>query len=690
MGWYCGIPTSVELAERFSFFADLMNGSSSNHPLAQAISIHKANIYNAAKASFDAIIGSLDDETMDGALGRGISFLEAAAQNERAKEIAAIKGYIKKLAQVIDPKKLAMLNEETFQNDPEEFYFNLTNLLNEGKLIITDYRNQLQRIVNRATTSRRKNLSEFMGDDVSFRIKSDLSSLLKKMTSTYRGTRDIEDTYSQHFQLAVLEIINKTIGDAIVKDEDFAAYALMVAADLGRRMQRVIDDPKNNITILGDPRTGIQNDLLDELKATTQKYIDQYNSRTSDSSVQEMLLDLTSPTTEDAVRRTKEFFGLKFLTEQSEIDKRTDDLQKYNRSRKEEDNKARKAIQAIQDKIPNRFKQNFRKLDFTASLKSNSKNNTFHGNIQEWAVSVLDERGITTGRSNLATDTYSFLVADNGAPQEAINIMQNIMTDIEDIYREVNSLPDHNDRFDTTTRDFVNGIDQKLQVVMKKAEEQLEKLDALNSEDFFVFHDSVKLYSSIETGKTKAFEGRKLKLDNFFSYLATISSTAQGLTEDELGFLAVNLAQNALGGDSAVDSLEKYLSIFAGIIMFDDISAMTDEAIQQVNASTKGIHQVHVYNLNGVYVPASMILSYTVQALQGVQNSPDYGIHVEIDTSEAAAEIDKWVETYSGKLRSYELPSHWNKEANIISNSITTKMLFMSAFVNFIQNLNIR
>jgi hypothetical protein len=53
------------------------------------------------------------------------------------------------------------------------------------------------------------------------------------------------------------------------------------------------------------------------------------------------------------------------------------------------------------------------------------------------------------------------------------------------------------------------------------------------------------------------------------------------------------------------------------MVMFDDLANMAKEAVSMINAfSPSGkIMQIHLYNLNGIYVPASMILSYISDAV---------------------------------------------------------------------------
>ena len=85
------------------------------------------------------------------------------------------------------------------------------------------------------------------------------------------------------------------------------------------------------------------------------------------------------------------------------------------------------------------------------------------------------------------------------------------------------------------------------------------------------------------------------------------------INRELLSFLALNLNPSAAAA-SAKGPLENYFSIFAGLLMFDDVKNMALEAAKIAQENTH-IHQIHLYNLNGIYVPASMILSYVSDAV---------------------------------------------------------------------------
>ena len=689
-----GIPTSATLEERFSFFKDLLEsrGSLGN---ARAMAMRriaehaKKQLYKNAKDLYNSKIQAIGGMNAT-ALEEACSFLETVISNEQAKEVAAVKAYIKKLSLVIDQNKLDTLTPEAFQQNPSQFYINLTQLLNECKTTATDFKTLIEKIYDRSKrgTNRKRDMSDYMEDDVNFRMRTDLGSFLKKMSTTFRGKDDYTDRYNHHLQLAAIEIVNKIVPQGIRDGADYAALALMVEGDLNRHMQQVINDPHNGINMLGNKSGGASQELLDELNAITEKYLTALDKPDStDSVVQKMLQDINSSESQRLLQQTKDFFDIRLGTSALETS-RLNDLSTANKSRSKANNNARKVMQEIRSKIPKNFISDLNKLQFTTSLTSTSKRSMYHGNVREWIVGALENGSLLTGKASRAVDEISFLIADNGLPQQATMTLQRVLSLAQSAYQAASSPSEHEGRFDSTPREEIEQLDQQLQAAVAEAEKILNQLGLLNNEDFFIFHDSIKLSSAVETGKTSFFKGRTMKLLSFFDYLGTLASTSGGLTEADLGFIAANISPSALGED--VGPIENYLALFASIIMFDDIKAIAQEAAAQLNARTSSIHQIHVYNLNGVYVPGSMIMYYTLQQVRNFQNSGTYGTEVEIDSSKATESIDAWVAEYGTPgigLPPDELQEHWGPEADKASNGIDVKIVFMRAFLDFIESL---
>jgi len=102
----------------------------------------------------------------------------------------------------------------------------------------------------------------------------------------------------------------------------------------------------------------------------------------------------------------------------------------------------------------------------------------------------------------------------------------------------------------------------------------------------FIYHESLKLYSSVETGnsKDKGFHGRSMNILSFIDFMdsAAVDGFSLAISHNLMSFIALNLMPNAVAAQLK-DPLESYFSIFAGLLMFDDVRNMALEAAKLAN-----------------------------------------------------------------------------------------------------------
>ena len=265
-----------------------------------------------------------------------------------------------------------------------------------------------------------------------------------------------------------------------------------------------------------------------------------------------------------------------------------------------------KNIEQIRKKIGNPIAQ--KDKDFTNTLKK--INVTWTGDkkisIAQEIMSVINGLGTTgvhMGGKNAATDIIlgSFIIE---TPESSVE---------DPVAKELENL-----RFDIDDKKATNNI-------QKTAEIYLDHLDTLNKNleglgKGFIFHESTKFYQSIEKGtwfKNKSgFHGRNM---NLFNFIDIISQFGMGFGIDTrwLKFAAYNLAESAMGS-SLKAPLETYFSIAAGVAMFDDFSIVAKETSEEMIFSN--IENIHLYNLNGIYFPASYFLQATYNAMISIKD----------------------------------------------------------------------
>ena len=87
---------------------------------------------------------------------------------------------------------------------------------------------------------------------------------------------------------------------------------------------------------------------------------------------------------------------------------------------------------------------------------------------------------------------------------------------------------------------------------------------------------------------------------------------------ETLKWLAINAGSQMIGNFNK-DPLIKYFSIFAGFLMFNDAAIMMQDAVKYIQDQFYNpgpSSEVHLYNLNGILVPSSYILSQTAESLK--------------------------------------------------------------------------
>lgn len=126
MGWLYGIP-DFSLGQNFTYFNDLLVKQPYNSELGY---LKKRTTYWNAYGAFSQGISSLSNVEP---INQAIDFLKDVAQNERQKEIAAVKLYCKKNKEQF-PFLEEELTEENILKDPESFYLKLTATLNKARL----------------------------------------------------------------------------------------------------------------------------------------------------------------------------------------------------------------------------------------------------------------------------------------------------------------------------------------------------------------------------------------------------------------------------------------------------------------------------------------------------------------------------------------------------------------------------
>jgi len=121
--------------------------------------------------------------------------------------------------------------------------------------------------------------------------------------------------------------------------------------------------------------------------------------------------------------------------------------------------------------------------------------------------------------------------------------------------------------------------------------------------------------------------------------------------------------------------------------MAREIAQQTEDRIEYSN-----LKNIHMYLLNDVYVPSSMILTYVSQALSdgyNYLNNATNAAKVDIESGSAADLISTYnqLNVYGSHFYSIE---DWEPMGNNVAKSINIKITFLKGFLQFLQDIQNR
>lgn len=675
MGWLYGIP-DVSFINHFVYFKDLLE---TNYNNTYEGYIRKQQVGYQAQAAYDNEIQKLNNAQAQ--IDEAVEFIQQVAISERQKELDVVRAYCREINKNF-PFTEKEITPETILIDPENFYIKLTKVINEARQGIDNTRKELLRIKANSEGAKQK-LSDYMKNDYRYRLNGDITSLLKKMIGTYtKNDEKTVNSYNQKIQEMAIDIVNSTIGNKLKAGEDYAAITVAVLIDIEREAQKMLDAEKlNDFTDL------VKENMLPTLE---KEYLERLKSENvkKQSAVMQALQDSNSDEFERITGNVKRLLGIDILKEESEAYKKQyEQIKKLANKRNNDTKKERKAVSNIRNKLGKKKKESLKSLTF-----SKLSRNQAHGTIFELVQSIIEEKGIKAGET-AAADVLSMQYNWEIKPNN--ELIKDVMNTIGDEMGKVVSLNEREDRAnEKDLRKSITVMNTNIDKAISELEKNLQELNKGVDGNFFIFHESLKLYSSIETGVFKkwggnqGFGGRTLNILTYIDFLLSAAQTA-GIDvpadRDLLIFLGLNLSKEAIGEGNS-EPLVRFFSIFAGLLMFDDVIGMAREAVSNMPKTT--VKQVHLYNLNGIYVPSSMVLSYVSDALTAGAQEATYGATAIISSSEAEKDINAW-EIKHSKENFHPIlgPNEWNEMGSKVASGTKVKIAFMAAFLRLINKL---
>lgn len=664
------------------------------------------------------IIGKFKLHTTEEKMSQALEFLRIAAQSERIKEINALLYYKKRLESLIEDQK----NNPDLGNDPDiklfmekvknlptgdleninfEEYKNLQNdLINAMNLIKTKRSDYITRL--RALTDKdlRKQLSpqQLAGRQIQYRLAGDINSLIKDSVGVFKGRgednaenlgvaatlRTLVSEYVSKNMSRIEEIVRKNSQKNIM-----GPLLAAIATDIMIQAQQYFNELQDK----GD--LGLSAVITEDIvKKVGDLYLkaDEENK----SYLQQVLQNDDTTELFDILENIAKGFGIKqkALTSRELEALKEERMKLIEESKGKARNKGAK-IYVTNDRIFNRLL----KIDIKTDVRANNA-----GYIGE-AFAAMTQRGsLTHGRG--ATDLISI-----GSITFDARIGQNNQG-LDAAQREIRDIIDSSMQSNTTTSRTENYIKQ-YEAMSKKIRDLIAQLEKENkdkgiTDQFFIFHESIKLYQTAEgdnIGKRafNGFHGVEIEILNAIDRLYGMAQAShiEALQSKSIRAIALNLANGTLASDQKGE-LEKYLSIFAGLLMFDDAENLardtTKKLVDQVGQAGT-VQTLHVYRLNDIYVPGSVILQHIYNQLQAglqhinIQKIADVSIHVGSDIQKKVDDFTKDFEmfnalgTFAQNKGYYTGIEQWGEFAEAARMDTKIRISFLSSFIDFLDQL---
>lgn len=704
------IPNSFDFAQHLSYFEDLnrpRNIGMGNIKSMQ-LEVARKKLYQQAQNSLTgkllAYAQQADGEEESDKISKALDFLIVIAESERSKELQILDTYLAKfkknphLTDYVDElerTKNITVNEHLDRRQLYAFHRALTRLMNAIRQEHEVLQTRLEQIQRNAKTQ--ATFSDQLKTNMHLRAHQDADLVIKRLNGSL--AKDIDYNYIDMLTEGVLAAIDKLDLRKleINSHTKFASLLIALVYDIDDYLQRHhLDQDVGALASQEENQKIIQKEIkayYNNLNAKVDKNVSNFNTHLRDNDLQIAYI------LEAAGRGS-------FLHEAK--GKKLEKKQRLQNDSEIENKQYRDSMQTnLKSKYPeifdDKFFEQFNKLELEKAGETKfinekgvkSSYSTQHGFSEEIYLTLQRLLlGLRTD-SNAATDNISIIPAGTlefstaAARKRAQRKMQQPLEKIKAAMNErAEKIIDMEDRERLEATKEQNKNIQAAEKIMKKVSKEYGD-DEFNK--FFTFHDSAKFYTTIESKRTQEFNGRTISIFNALDSLYSENGFQEaGLPNyDEMITLALNLtSENVQGASENLEPLQRILSIFVGLLFFDDTGVMIKDA--KAEFDNRG-SSIHFYNLNGIAVPSSIILSYIAYNIRygwRLYNARKVA-KVTIDTKGASAIIQKHLDYIQNPENDYldNYAQVWHELAEKIGLATKVKIKFFSAFLNFVSNL---
>ena len=277
---------------------------------------------------------------------------------------------------------------------------------------------------------------------------------------------------------------------------------------------------------------------------------------------------------------------------------------------------------------------------YNYNLENNGKRYAFtlhskvsHGNFYELISTFL--RSAVNIEANVAGDlilpigTATFTEQEQQSQKALLGLADGIQKYLTKDFKEKSQIT--MDTFEEAIKNEEN-IHATIRKNIEETRQSISEIEDITGQ-YFIAHETTKLYRGAEQQDSlfEDFHGRLMSVLSAMAKLYASPTLSAAMVDPKMMMLyLINISDATLAVNK--QPLETYLSLFAGLLMYDDISELATYGIKQIqsNVETSTIECIHVYNIGGIYFPISVILNDLLSQMDNVVNN------LEIDNSRTA------------------------------------------------------
>lgn len=301
--------------------------------------------------------------------------------------------------------------------------------------------------------------------------------------------------------------------------------------------------------------------------------------------------------------------------------------------------------------------------------------------IQEAVIKSLGKFGLSenVGKTQTKTDTFTFAttfdleyVVESGELKPVLQLVNKMIN--EDIEEEYSKYPEQNRKF--------NDSYTELREILENKNKQLNRL-----EQSFIIHSNIKDYSSYSRNGGPLLSsfsgGTDWKLAAFIPFLQSLFEL--GFKSQDVGLIEqsiLNCLPGTIMGQNK-NPVENFISIFIAFTLFSDGITMAQEVAQGIANDTSALNVLHLFLINNVYIPASVLLERMYEELTQSNNSILSSVHASV----RGGLKTKQISSYLANLDEQGI-ARWEKFREEEYNATSIKLRFLGNFFDIIDKLN--